>query len=46
MGMRVVGWRMSDTAIPPRNPYQTDVSDDKWVFVAHYLTLLSKNAKG
>ena len=35
---------MPDTAIPPRQPYPSDVSDDEWTFVAPYLALLSESA--
>ncbi len=29
----------------PRKPYPTDVSDEEWVVVAPYLTLLPEDAK-
>jgi transposase len=29
--------------MPKRKPHPTDVSDEKWAFVAPYLTLVSAN---
>ena len=33
-----------DKQVCPRKPYPTDVSDDEWVFVAPYLTLMVPEA--
>src|SRR4051812_2851170 len=33
-----------DKQVCPRKPYPTDVSDDEWVFVAPYLTLMVSEA--
>jgi transposase len=33
-----------ENQLSPRKPYPTDVSDEEWVFVAPYLTLMSEDA--